>query len=95
MANILTRNPIFIEATASSTTGPLWIRKILLVPNASSDVATLTYTEGGTTYSFASMKSQATNLLNYELDFGDWGIRVPNLTTATLSNSATLYIYLN
>lgn len=94
MANILSTNPIYLTATAASTTGPLWIRKILLVPAAASDVATFTYTAEGTTYSFASMKSQATNLLNYELDFGDGGIKVPNLTLATLSNNAVVYIYL-
>jgi hypothetical protein len=47
-----------------------------------------------TTYSFASLKSQATSAVNYELDFGPDGIYVPNLTLATLSNNAVLYIYL-
>ena len=94
MANILDKNPIYIEATASSTTGPLWIQKIVLVPDAAADVATLTYTSGEATVKFASLKSQATRLMNYELDFGEDGIKVPNLTTATLSASAVLYIYL-
>jgi hypothetical protein len=49
---------------------------------------------GGTTYSFASLKSQDTRAMNYELDFGPDGIYVPNLTLATLSNNAVLYIYL-
>jgi hypothetical protein len=94
MANILDKNPIYIEATAASTTGPLWIKKIVLVPDAAADVATLTYTVGVTTRSFASLKSQATSAVNYELDFGPEGIYVPNLTLATLSTDAVLYIYL-
>lgn len=94
MANILDKNPIYLTATAASTTGPLWIQKIVLVPAAAADVATLTYTIGVTTYSFASLKSQATRAMNYELDFGPDGIYVPNLTLATISSNAVLYIYL-
>jgi hypothetical protein len=94
MANILDKNPIYLTATAASTTGPLWIQKIVLVPAAAADVATFTYTMGGTIYSFASLKSQDTRAMNYELDFGPDGIYVPNLTLATLSNNAVLYIYL-
>lgn len=45
MANIITTNPIYIEAATIGVimTTPLWIKKIVLVPNAHSDAATLKY----------------------------------------------------
>jgi len=49
-------------------------------------------------YPLAEMKSQATNLLNYELDFGPRGLYVPNLMVTALvsggQTAAQLYIYL-
>jgi hypothetical protein len=94
MGNITSKNPIYIDTAELITAAPLWIQKILLVPAAAADVATLTYTSEGTTVKFASMKSQATRAMGHELDFGPEGIHVPNLTVATLSNNAVLYIYL-
>ena len=180
MANDITKNPIYIEAATIGviTTKPLWIKKLLLVPNAAADAATLKYwieypgkervhqksvTASGTdsntltstgnfeatteavvtdaihiyesstgnnigtweiavrssnnaidvlpatlttesdkvyswkvyaSYPLATMKSQATNLLNYELDFGPRGLYVPNLMVTAMSTSSVLYIYL-
>jgi len=179
MANDITKNPIYIEAATIGviTTEPLWIKKLLLVPNAAADAATLKYwiekpgaervhkksvtatgtdsntitstgnfvvttmavvtdaihvyesstgnnigtweissradnaidvlpatltTESDKVYSWkvyesyplATMKSQATNLLNYELDFSPRGLYVPNLMITAMSTSSVLYIYL-
>jgi hypothetical protein len=94
MANVISGNPIYIDTAELITSAPLWIQKILLVPAAAADVATLTYTSEGTTVKFASLKSQATRAMGYELDFGPDGQYVPNLTVATLSANALIYIYL-
>jgi len=178
MANVITTNPIYIEAATIGviTTEPLWIKKIVLVPNAHTDAATLKYwiesdgaarvnKQGQTvgvsgtntitstgnfvaaaavatdairiydadlaanigtweitavssdnevvvapaitndttgvyswrtyaSYPLATMKSQATSLLNYELNFSGKGLYVPNLMVTALSASALLYIYL-
>jgi hypothetical protein len=174
--NVITTNPIYIDTIGVVMTSPLWIKKIVLVPNAAADAATLKYwidypgverlhkksqavatdsntltsagnftaattavtdvihiyeadlaanigtweisvinndnsidvlpatftTDASGTYSWktyasyplATMKSQATSLLNYELNFSGKGLYVPNLMVTALSASALLYIYL-
>jgi hypothetical protein len=178
MTNVITTNPIYIEAATIGVimTTPLWIKKIVLVPNAHSDTATLKYwidypgvervhkksqaieTDANTltsvgnflaastaatdvihiyeadlaanigtweiatvvsddaidvlpgtftvdasgvyswktyaSYPLATMKSQATSSLGYELNFGGKGLYVPNLMVTAMSTSAVLYIYL-
>jgi hypothetical protein len=176
MANVISTNPIYVDTLGVITTAPLWIKKIVLVPNAHSDAATLKYwvehdgvarvdkqgvtvAVSGTntitatgefvaaaavatdairiykadlaanvgtweiatvasddaitvapaitndvsgvyswktfpSYPLATMKSQATSALNYELNFSGKGLYAPNLMVTALSTSVLLYIYL-
>jgi len=45
MGNDITRNPIYIDTVGVVTTGPIWIKKIVLVPTATTSAATLKYWE--------------------------------------------------
>lgn len=45
MANDITRNPIHIDTAGVITTQPLWIKKIVLVPTATTGTAVLKYWE--------------------------------------------------
>jgi hypothetical protein len=45
MGNDITRNPIYIDTAGVVTTGPIWIKKIVLVPTATTATAVLKYWE--------------------------------------------------
>jgi len=43
MANDITKNPVYLDTIGVITTEPLWIKKIVLVPETDGDVATLKF----------------------------------------------------
>jgi len=43
MANVINTNPITITAEGIIATGTIWVRKVIIFPNAAADAATFTY----------------------------------------------------
>ena len=67
---------------------------IVVAPAITNDTTGVYSWKTYASYPLATMKSQATSLLNYELNFSGKGLYVPNLMVTALSTSALLYIYL-